>query len=55
MAKFKVGADVLVTLGLGVLSVAQMVLNNKKEANDKKALKAEIMKEIMKEMPTNDK
>jgi hypothetical protein len=55
MAKFNLKPEVLVTAALGVLSVAQMVLTNKKEANDKKALKAEIMKEIMKEMPTNNK
>ena len=54
MAKFNLKPEVFVTAALGVLSVAQMVLTNKKEANDKKALKAEILAELMKEKPTND-
>ena len=54
MAKFNLKPEVFVTAALGVLSVAQMVLTNKKEANDKKALKAEILAELMTEKPTND-
>lgn len=46
----KVKPEVLLTLGTAALGVAQFVLGNKKEANDKAALKAEILKELADEV-----
>jgi hypothetical protein len=38
------------TIGLGLLSIAQAVLSTKKEANDRMALKAELKEDIMKDI-----
>lgn len=46
----KIKPDVLVTGALGILGIAQMVLSNKKEANDRAALKAEILEELTKDL-----
>lgn len=43
----KVKPETLVTVGLGILGVAQMVLTNKKDQTDRANLKAEVVKEIM--------
>lgn len=50
----KIKKEVLVTVGLGALSIAQLVLNGKKEANDKIALKNEITEEVLKNLNNND-
>ena len=42
--KFK--PETMVTVGLGVLGVVQMVLTNKKDTIDKSQLKEEILKEL---------
>ena len=41
--------EMLLTVGTVLLTGAQLLLTNKKEANDKAALKAEILKELVKE------
>ena len=53
MKKINLKPEMLLTIGTVVLTGAQLLLSNKKEANDKAALKAEIVKEIMKETPKN--
>ena len=47
----KIKPETVVSVGLGVLGVAQMLLTNKKEANDRAALKAEILEELTKDLP----
>ena len=49
--KFK--PETVVTVALGVLGVAQMLLTNKKDANDKAQLKAEILKELSETVSEN--
>lgn len=46
----KIKPEMLLTLGTVGLGVAQMLLTNKKDANDKAALKAEILKELADEV-----
>ena len=48
----KIKPGTLVSVGLTVLGVAQMVLTNKKEADDRAALKEEILKELTKDLST---
>lgn len=47
----KIKPETVVSVGLGLLGVAQMLLTNKKEQNDRAALKAEIMEELTKDLP----
>lgn len=42
----KIKPEMLITVGTVILSGAQLLLSSKKEANDKAALKAEILKEL---------
>lgn len=49
----KPNAGTLITVGIGLLGIVQNVLTNKKEANDKAELKAEIFKEVMDEVIKN--
>lgn len=51
MKEFKIKPETVVSVGLGLLGVAQMLLTSKKEANDRAALKAEIMEELIKDSP----
>lgn len=53
MKKLNIKPDVLLTVGTVVLAGAQLLLTNKKEASDKAALKAEILKELVKETQKN--
>ena len=46
----KIKPETVVSVCLGVLGVAQMLLTNKKEANDRAALKAEILEELTKDL-----
>lgn len=46
----KIKMETVLTLGGIGLGVAQMLLNNKKEANDKAALKAEILEDLAKDL-----
>lgn len=46
MKKINIKPELLLTLGTVVLGGAQLLLSNKKEANDKAVLKAEILKEL---------
>lgn len=46
----KIKMETVLTLGGIGLGVAQMLLNSKKEANDKAALKAEILEELTKDL-----
>lgn len=46
----KIKPETVVSVGLGVLGVAQMLLTNKKEQNDRAVLKAEIMEELTKDL-----
>lgn len=50
----KIKPETVVSVALGALGVVQMVLSNQKEINDKKALKAEIMEEVMKNMSNQE-
>lgn len=49
---FKIKPEALIGVGLGLLSIAQMVLTNKKEAGERAALKAEIIEEVTKDLTT---
>lgn len=49
MKKINIKPEMLLTIGTVLLTGAQLLLTNKKEANDKEVLKAEILKELMKE------
>lgn len=51
----KIKPETAVSVALGVLGIAQMVLTNKKDANDKAQLKDEILKEVMKETTSETK
>lgn len=51
----KIKPETLVSGALGLLGIAQMVLSNKKEANDRAALKAEILEELTKDLPLKKK
>ena len=46
MKKINIKPELLLTLGAVVLGGAQLLLSNKKEANDKAQLKAELLKEL---------
>lgn len=46
----KVKPETVVSVALGVLGVAQMILTNKKDANDKAALKAELKEDLLKDL-----
>lgn len=46
MKKINIKPELLLTLGTVVLGGAQLLLSNKKEANDKAQLKAELLKEL---------
>ena len=50
IGKFEVGADKLLTVASALLGVATLVVNNAVQANEKKAYKAEIKEEVMKEL-----
>lgn len=45
--KFKVNKEMLVSGGLVVLGVAQMILNNKKQSNDLAALENKVTEKVM--------
>ena len=51
MKKFNKGA--IIGIGLGVLTVAQFVLGNKKEAINQEELKTEVVDEVMKKISDN--
>lgn len=53
LPKFKL--ETALTVGGMALGIAQMLLTNKKEANDRAALKAEIMEEITKDLTLKKK
>ena len=46
----KIKPETVVSAGLTVLGVAQMLLNHKKEQNDRAALKAEILEDLAKDL-----
>lgn len=48
--KFKIKPETAVTVALGVLGVAQMLLTNKKDADSRAALKNELKDEIVKDL-----
>lgn len=50
MKKLNIKPEMLLTVGTVLLTGAQLLLTNKKEANDKAALKEEILKELVKEI-----
>lgn len=50
----KIKTETVVSVALGVLGLAQAVLSHQKEANDKKALKAELVEEVMKQMSNKE-
>lgn len=52
LPKIKVKPEAVLTAATLVLGVAQMVLTNKKEATEKSVMKAEIMEELMNNLPT---
>ena len=54
MPKVKIKKEAVVSGGLVLLSIAQMALNSKKEANDKLALKNEITEAVMENLKNND-
>lgn len=54
MPEIKIKKETLVTVGLGVLGIAQLILNGKKEANDKAVLKDEITKQVIENLKNND-
>lgn len=45
--KFNVNKNMLVSGGLVVLGIAQMILNNKKQSNDLTSLKNKVVEEVM--------
>lgn len=47
----KIKPETMVTVGMAVLGVAQMVLTNKKDQTDRAKLKAEILEDVMKDLP----
>lgn len=42
--------ETVVSIALGVLGVAQVLLTNKKDANDRAAMKAELKEDLMKDL-----
>lgn len=50
----KIKMEAALTLGTIVLGVAQMVLTNKKEANDHAKMKNEILEEVLNNIPKKD-
>ena len=50
MKNIKLGKELLISGGLLVLGVAQMVLSNKKQANEIEALKGKVVKEVMEQI-----
>ena len=48
--KFKIKPETAISVALGVLGVAQMLLTNKKEADNRAAMKNELKEEISKEL-----
>lgn len=48
--KFKIKPETAVTVALGVLGVAQMLLTNKKDSDSRAALKNELKDEIVKDL-----
>lgn len=46
----KIKPETLVSAGLAVLGVAQMLLTNKKDSNNRNSMKAEILEELKNEM-----
>lgn len=50
----KIKKEAVVSGALVVLGIAQMVLNGKKEANDKAVLKNEITEEVLKNLKNNE-
>lgn len=52
LPKIKFKPEAVLTAATLVLGVVQMVLTNKKEATEKSVMKAEIMEELMNNLPT---
>lgn len=50
----KIKMEAALTLGAIALGVAQMVLTNKKDANDRATMKKEIMEEVLNKLPKKD-
>lgn len=50
----KIKPETMVSAGLAVLGVAQMLLTNKKESSSRSSMKAEILKELKDEMLSKD-
>lgn len=50
----KIKPETLVTVGMAALGVAQMVLTNKKDQTDRARMKAEILEDVMKDLPKKD-
>ena len=48
--KFKIKPETAISVALGVLGVVQMLLTNKKEADNRAAMKNELKEEISKEL-----
>lgn len=48
--EIKIKPETLVSAGLAVLGVAQMVLTNKKESNSRNSMKVEILDELKNEL-----
>ena len=53
MAKFKIDAGKILGIGTIALGIASTILSGVKENNDKKQLKAEITKEVLKDLKTD--
>lgn len=51
----KIKPETAVSVALGILGIAQMLLTNKKDANDKAQLKEEILTEVLKETTSETK
>lgn len=45
--KKKLSSDLLVTIGLGVLTVGQFILSSKKQKHDLQDVKNEVLKDVM--------
>lgn len=48
--KFKIKPETAISVALGVLGVVQMLLTNKKDADNRAAMKNELKEEISKEL-----
>lgn len=44
---FNIGSAQLISLGLGALGLAQMLLSNKAQSHEREMLKADLKKEIL--------